>query len=82
MKLHGYAFTWKKDGTKDIGVIAQEVEQQFPELVLTDSVDGMKSVKYGNLVAPVIESIKEQQREIEKQSQAIQYLKYSIYVLL
>ena len=56
--LNGYTFTWKKDGKADIGVIAQEVETVFPQLVHTDP-DGMKSVEYGNLIAPVIEAIKE-----------------------
>jgi hypothetical protein len=39
-------------------VIAQEVETVYPELVQTDA-DGYKSVEYGNLVAPIIEAIKE-----------------------
>jgi len=54
--LHGYTFTWKADGKKAIGLIAQEVEQVFPNLVTTD-VNGLKSVQYGNLVAPMIEAI-------------------------
>jgi hypothetical protein len=46
-------------------VIAQEVEQVFPELVHTDT-DGTKSVEYGNMIAPLIEAIKEQQKEIDE----------------
>jgi hypothetical protein len=57
MALNGYAFNWKADGEKDVGVVAQEVEKVFPELVATDGA-GYKSVKYGNLVAPIIEAIK------------------------
>lgn len=54
--LHGYTFTWKTDGKKSVGLIAQEVEKVFPDLVDTDSL-GFKSVQYGNLVAPIIEAI-------------------------
>ena len=57
-RLNGYSFKWKKDATADIGVIAQEVESVYPQLVATSSRDGMKSVEYGNLVAPLIEAVK------------------------
>lgn len=46
------------------GVIAQEVEKVFPEVVLTDE-SGSKSVAYGNMIGILIEAIKEQQLEIE-----------------
>jgi len=58
LSLHGYMFDWKSNKKADIGVIAQEVEQVFPALVATNT-DGYKSVKYGNLVAPIIEAIRE-----------------------
>ena len=41
-----------------LGVIAQEVEAQFPEIVLTGK-DGTKTVRYDRLVAPLIEAVKE-----------------------
>jgi hypothetical protein len=56
--LGGYTFNWKKDGKSDIGVIAQDVEKVFPELVQTDD-KGIKTVAYSNLVAPLIEAVKE-----------------------
>jgi hypothetical protein len=34
--LNGYSFTWKDTRKKDIGLIAQEVEKVFPDLVHTD----------------------------------------------
>lgn len=46
-----------------IGLIAQEVETVFPELVQTDE-DGIKSVDYVKLVPVLIESIKDQQEQI------------------
>jgi hypothetical protein len=63
--LNGYTFDWKKDQTKDIGVIAQEVEKVFPQIVHTDPVTGLKSVEYGNLVAPLIEAVKELANKVD-----------------
>lgn len=65
-KLRGVSFTWKETGDDSIGLIAQEVEKVLPELVSTDSDTGLKSVQYGNLVAPLIEAVKEQQEEIDE----------------
>ena len=62
MSLNGYTFDWKSTGKPGLGVIAQEVEKVFPELVAESknaSGSTIKSVQYGNLVAPIIEAIKE-----------------------
>jgi len=61
--LRGVYFNWKEDDAKSVGLIAQEVEKVFPELV--DGREGGRGVQYGNLVAPLIEAIKEQQKQIE-----------------
>jgi Chaperone of endosialidase len=58
---------------KQMGVIAQEVEKVFPELVTTNG-DGYKRVNYIGLIPVLIESIKEQQTQIEKQNQKIEKL--------
>jgi hypothetical protein len=76
-QLEGVNFEWKKDGTKSVGLIAQDVEKIYPELVSTDE-NGMKSVQYGNLVAPLIEAVKEQQKQIEAQQKEIDALKAEI----
>jgi hypothetical protein len=57
----------------DIGVIAQEVEAVLPEIVATRD-DGTKVVKYEKLVALLIEAVKDQQRQIDQISQALQNL--------
>lgn len=72
--LNGYFFTWKASQQKSIWVIAQEVEKVFPEIVKTDN-DGLKSVEYGNLVAPLIEAIKELSAKVEQQQKEIEALK-------
>jgi len=56
--LRGVTFDWKKDGTPSAGVIAQDVEKVLPSAVKTDK-DGIKSVEYSQLIAPLIEAIKE-----------------------
>jgi len=62
LNLRGVTFNWNDGGEPSIGLIAQEVEKVFPELV---SGADSKSVQYGNLVAPLIEAVKEQQRIID-----------------
>lgn len=69
-QIRGVYFDWKKDNVSDIGIIAQEVEKVYPELVNTDN-EGIKTVKYGNLIAPLIEATKEQQDLIEQQQKII-----------
>lgn len=73
-KLRGVSFNWKEDGEASVGLIAQEVEEVLPELVTTDSETGLKSVQYGNLVAPLIEAVKEQQKEIDELNAKIDML--------
>jgi hypothetical protein len=77
--LQGVSFYWKDKSTsqgKNIGLIAQDVEQVFPEAVSTDD-SGIKSVDYASLVAPLIEAVKEQQEEIEGLEERIQVLERS-----
>lgn len=47
------------DSGRQIGVIAQELEAVFPELVGTFGDEGYKTVAYGNLTAVFIEAVKE-----------------------
>jgi uncharacterized small protein (DUF1192 family) len=58
---------------QQIGVIAQEVEKIFPELVKTDA-EGYKSVAYDRLGVIAISAIKQQQLEIEKLQNTIDAL--------
>jgi hypothetical protein len=68
-KIGGYSFEWNiKQDTykgKDYGVIAQEIETIFPELVVTRD-NGYKAVKYEKLIPLLIESIKQLNNEINK----------------
>jgi hypothetical protein len=58
-KINGVRFNWISNNDPGVGVIAQDVEAVLPEAVSTDPRTGYKSVQYGNLIAPVIEAVKE-----------------------
>ena len=73
LQMRGVSFI--KDGVEGSGVIAQEIEEIAPELVMTaDDEMGTKSVAYGNLVGYLIETVKEQQKEIEYMKSEIKHL--------
>jgi prepilin-type N-terminal cleavage/methylation domain-containing protein len=57
LKIKGVAYTMDADGKRRVGVIAQDVEAVYPELV-SENAKGMKGVDYGALVGPMIESIR------------------------
>jgi hypothetical protein len=58
-KMNGVKYDWRDEYDKSsIGVIAQEVEKIIPEVVTTND-KGLKTVSYGNLIAVLIEAIKE-----------------------
>jgi hypothetical protein len=65
LSLRGVEFNRIGQTDREIGVIAQEVEKVLPELV-HEGVDGVKSVAYQNMVAVLIEAIKEQQAQIDE----------------
>lgn len=62
-KLRGVTFNWRDTNQAAVGVIAQEVESVLPQVVST-AATGEKSVSYGNIIAVLIEAVKEQQQEI------------------
>jgi hypothetical protein len=71
LQLRGVEYDRTDIEKHQIGVIAQEVEKVLPDVVL----DGeKKSVAYGNMVAVLIEAIKEQQKQIETQGKQIEEL--------
>ena len=61
-------YSWKDSINKNlhIGLIAQEVEKVFPELVSESSIDGMKGVNYTELIPVIIKAIQELNEKINK----------------
>ena len=67
-KLNGYTFDWNELSYKEgneVGVIAQEIEKDFPQLVTTRE-NGYKAVRYDKLVAVLISAINELNEKISK----------------
>jgi hypothetical protein len=89
LKLKGYTYNWRTDEYPDmhfdsdtqIGLVAQEVEKVFPELVKTDS-DGYKAVSYEKLTVILLEGLKEQQKRIESQENRIEKLEQLVNSLM
>nr|WP_180206447.1 tail fiber domain-containing protein [Pseudomonas sp. SbOxS1]NYU06687.1 tail fiber domain-containing protein [Pseudomonas sp. SbOxS1] len=57
LKLRGVTFNWKQNDQADVGLIAQDVQKVYPQLVRTEG-DHLQ-VDYQKLVAPLIESVRE-----------------------
>jgi hypothetical protein len=74
LKMRGVVYNLKDNNTREIGVIAQEVQPYFPELVSINS-DGYLGVSYDRIAPVLIEAIKEQQKEIEALKADIEELK-------
>jgi hypothetical protein len=68
------------DSNNNIGFIAQELEENFPELVTTDG--DRKSVKYQNATAILFEAIKELKVENDIQKTEIEELKDLVQQLI
>jgi hypothetical protein len=67
-KIRIVKYNWKEqpEGTpKDLGWIAQEVEQVFPRMVKTDEDTGIKSVTYSAFVPMLIKAIQELKAEFD-----------------
>ena len=64
-QINGYTYELKEDDSKRHGgVIAQEIDKVFPEIVNIGN-DGLMGVEYGNISALLIEAIKEQNTKIK-----------------
>jgi len=79
--LQGVRYDWKDDfaqktnmeQTRQIGLIAQDVEQVLPEIVLSPE-EGYKSVDYSRITAVLIEAIKELKTQNEALQQKVEEL--------
>lgn len=83
-ELNGYRYQWKDlsmGQSMQIGLLAQEVQQVFPELVHTDA-KGNLAVNYQGLIPVIIEAIKElkkENEELKKMKNEMEELKKIIY---
>jgi hypothetical protein len=82
LQIDGKTYTMKKDENKKqkIGVLAQDIEKVFPELVSESN--GVKSVNYQGLVPVLINALKEQNDRMKVQQSQIDELKTIVQGLI
>jgi hypothetical protein len=71
--IDGKSYTMKKDGKQKIGVLAQEIQEVFPELVTKDD-NEMLAVNYQGLVPVLINALKEQDEKISRLENLVEKL--------
>jgi hypothetical protein len=92
--LEGVTYTYRPPAEREVGkelnlpvdkpqmgVIAQNVEQVYPEAVETMGTTGVKSVNYNMLMAPMIEAVKTLKRQNEAIMAAVALLYVGLAVL-
>lgn len=67
LMMQGVSFKMKEDpeGDTEFGFIAQDVQPLYPALIYERN-EGMLSMNYTGLIAPMVEAIKEQQAQIDE----------------
>ena len=65
LQMRGVTYNKKDGGIKEVGVIAEEIYDVLPEVVLKNEEGEIDSVSYGRIVGVLIEAIKDLKKEIE-----------------
>ena len=75
-ELRPVSFHLKSDpkGTVQYGLIAEEVNKIYPELVIRDDAGAIQGVRYDELAPLLLSEVQQQQRELQKQQVAVQAL--------
>ena len=77
MSVRGVTFTRtdieENPDKRHMGVIAQEIEEHFPEVISEDE-NGIKSVNYGAMAGAFIEAFKAQQNQIDELKEIVNKL--------
>ena len=68
-RLRPITFNWKQGGGRDIGLAAEDVAAVEPLFTFTNEKGEIEGVKYNQLSVVLINAIKEQQRQINQQSE-------------
>ncbi len=70
MRLKPVSFDFKASNRSGLGVIAQDIETVYPQLV-SQARDGTKAVNYDGLIAPLIDAVQELKKENDQLRQQI-----------
>jgi len=73
-QLEPVSFIWKETGKQDVGLIAEDVEQIFPEFVSKTDEGEITGINYGKLSTIFINVLKQQQQKIELLEEQIKKL--------
>ena len=73
-KLKPVSFDWKSNQKHDIGFIAEQVQEVYPEIVNTNEQGEVEGLSYSKLSAAFAGAIQEQQVQLEQQQAQIQAL--------
>jgi hypothetical protein len=65
LQMRGVTYDKKNTGIKEVGVIAEEIYEVLPDVVLKNEEGEIDSVSYGRITAVLIEAIKDLKKEIE-----------------
>jgi hypothetical protein len=74
-KLRPVSYDWKSTGKRDVGFIAEEVNQVEPLLNDYSSNGVIEGVKYAQITTALVNAVKEQQEQLQRQQAQIEALK-------
>lgn len=74
-RLRPVTYDWKRDGSHDVGFIAEEVNKIEPLLSKFNEKGEVEGVKYGQITTLLVNAVREQQEQIEQQRSEIAELK-------
>jgi hypothetical protein len=78
-RLHPITFTWKANGSRDLGLGAEDVAAIEPMLTFSNASGEIEGVKYNQLSAVFVNAFVEQQEQIKQLQKQIEDLKRSVY---
>jgi len=80
-RLRPISFTWKEGGMRDLGFGAEDVEQIDPLLVTYNKEGQVEGVKYDRINVVLVNAIREQQDQIERQQAEVRQQQNQIEAL-
>ena len=73
-RLRPVSFTWKTGGMHDVGFVAEEVSDVEPLLATYNEHGEVQGVKYDRITTALVNAVKEQQNQIDRQLSSIKGL--------